>query len=200
MTRIIKPFLIFLLSVMVGCAGPSYKERPKETISTIGGAGIGGLLGSLVGGKLTIAAGAVIGALAGQEIGRGLDELDRLRAAQARADDLDRLRAAQARTPRGVYNQPEYRQPMYREPNGIRSTCRDQFYGSTTTTWRSPDYHRFGRLYDGRQYRHRGNNTGAIIAELADSFLPRTTRRSRESTNCSSETYVWNKQPSRGKF
>lgn len=70
----------FLVS---GCEG----RGQKETVSTIAGAALGGLLGSQFGGgKGQMAAtglGVLLGALAGSEIGRSLDDVDRMKASQA---------------------------------------------------------------------------------------------------------------------
>ena len=59
----------------------------KQTIGALGGAAAGGLLGAQVGkgsGQLAAtAAGALLGALVGSEIGRSMDEVDRMKAEQA---------------------------------------------------------------------------------------------------------------------
>ena len=61
----------------------------KQTVGTLGGAAAGGLIGSQFGhgsGKLAMTGiGVLLGALAGSEIGKGLDENDRRRADEARA-------------------------------------------------------------------------------------------------------------------
>ncbi len=66
----------------------------KQTVGGLGGAAAGGLIGSQFGhgsGKLAMTGiGVLLGALAGSEIGRGLDDADKQRAEQAR------LRAEQA--------------------------------------------------------------------------------------------------------
>ena len=68
-----------------GCENSGYGE--KQTVGTVGGAAIGGLLGSQFGsgtGQLVATgAGVFIGALVGSEIGRTMDEQDRMRADQA---------------------------------------------------------------------------------------------------------------------
>jgi surface antigen len=68
-----------------GCSNSSYGE--KQTVGTVGGAALGGLLGSQFGsgtGQLVATgAGVFIGALVGSEIGRTMDEQDRMRADQA---------------------------------------------------------------------------------------------------------------------
>lgn len=75
-----------MLALIAGCA-PQDQYGPKQTVGTLGGAALGGLLGAQFGGgagKLaTTAAGVFIGALAGSEIGRSLDRADRAYASQA---------------------------------------------------------------------------------------------------------------------
>lgn len=60
---------------------------PKESVGTLGGAALGGLLGSQFGkgsGKLAATgAGVFLGALIGNQIGKGLDDVDRMRMDQA---------------------------------------------------------------------------------------------------------------------
>lgn len=62
---------------LAGCAN----QGTKQTVGGVGGAVLGGLLGSQVGGGSgrlwATGAGAVIGALVGSEIGRSLDDNDR---------------------------------------------------------------------------------------------------------------------------
>ncbi|MFO1059434.1 MAG: RT0821/Lpp0805 family surface protein [Dongiaceae bacterium] len=68
-----------LLSLaLAGCA----EYGPKETVGTVAGAGVGGLLGSFIGhgGPAKAAAtgaGVLIGGLIGNQIGRSLDRADR---------------------------------------------------------------------------------------------------------------------------
>ena len=72
--------------VLGGCA-QNQQGGQKRVVGAMGGAAIGGLLGSQIGrgsGKLVAtAAGVFLGGLIGHEIGRSLDEADRLRAQQA---------------------------------------------------------------------------------------------------------------------
>ncbi len=67
------------------CSSSPYGE--KQTVGTLGGAALGGLLGSQFGdgtGRLVATgAGVLIGGLIGSEIGRTMDEQDRMRANQA---------------------------------------------------------------------------------------------------------------------
>ena len=78
---VIAATMIALLSA--ACAG----QGEKQTLGTLGGAALGGLLGSQFGsgsGKLAATgAGVLIGALVGSEIGRSMDRVDRMKADQA---------------------------------------------------------------------------------------------------------------------
>jgi surface antigen len=68
----------------------------KETVGTLGGAALGGLLASeLGGGKGWTAAGAVVGGLLGNQIGRGLDKADRLQMERAQFQSLERSPSGQ---------------------------------------------------------------------------------------------------------
>ena len=75
----------FIALFAAACSNSSYGE--KQTVGTVGGAAIGGLLGSQFGsgtGQLVATgAGVFIGALVGSEFGRTMDEQDRMRADQA---------------------------------------------------------------------------------------------------------------------
>ena len=75
-----------LLAVATGCAQQD-QYGDKQTLGTLGGAALGGLLGAQFGsgkGKLaTTAIGVLIGALAGSEVGKSLDRADRLAANEA---------------------------------------------------------------------------------------------------------------------
>lgn len=71
---------------MTGCAEQD-RYGTKQTVGTLSGAALGGLLGAQFGsgkGQLaTTAIGVLIGALAGSEIGKSLDRADRLAANDA---------------------------------------------------------------------------------------------------------------------
>ena len=70
---------------VAGCADHGYGN--KQVVGGLGGAALGGWLGSTIGsGKGRLAAtgaGVLIGALVGSEIGRSMDEVDRLKASRA---------------------------------------------------------------------------------------------------------------------
>lgn len=78
MKKLFIPVMIFTL-ILAGCAPHA---GPKEQTGTLLGAGAGALLGSHVGsGKGTLVAvaiGTLAGALIGQDVGRTLDEADRM--------------------------------------------------------------------------------------------------------------------------
>ena len=78
-----------IVAVSLALAGCAAGDRPgtKQTVGTLGGAALGGLLGSQFGGgtgKLAFtAAGVFLGGLLGNEIGKSLDRADRAAANQA---------------------------------------------------------------------------------------------------------------------
>jgi surface antigen len=64
------------------------QDNPKQTAGAVGGAALGGLLGSQFGGSTewkmaATGLGVLLGAVVGSEIGRSLDETDRMRMQQA---------------------------------------------------------------------------------------------------------------------
>ena len=71
--------------IVTGCATESYSER--QTTGELIGAALGGLLGAQFGaGVVQLASagtGVLIGALVGSDIGRSMDEVDRMKANQA---------------------------------------------------------------------------------------------------------------------
>ena len=76
------------LALLFATSACAYHDQGrKETIGTLGGAAAGGLLGSQIGsgtGQLVATgAGVIIGALVGGSIGRGLDDVDRVKARRA---------------------------------------------------------------------------------------------------------------------
>ncbi len=79
---------VLVATALIGsaCSGID-RAGQKETVGTLGGAALGGLLGAQFGsgtGKLAATAvGVLIGALAGGEVGRSLDRADRLSADRA---------------------------------------------------------------------------------------------------------------------
>jgi len=79
--------LIAIMMTFTGCAADSYSQR--QALGGMTGAALGGLLGAQFGGRgsdtrlATTAAGVFVGALIGSEIGRSMDEVDRMRANEA---------------------------------------------------------------------------------------------------------------------
>ena len=87
-------FVILLVAtsfILSGCVQSQHNQ--KQTLGTLLGAGAGALLGSQTGsgkGKLFAVAIATLGgAFLGGEIGKSLDEVDRLKAAQAQQSALE---------------------------------------------------------------------------------------------------------------
>lgn len=89
-TSAINYFIVSVLAILVlvsGCASSNYSER--QTVGAITGGALGGLLGAQFGGKrgddrlLTTGVGVFIGTLIGSEIGRSMDEVDRMKANDA---------------------------------------------------------------------------------------------------------------------
>lgn len=78
-----KCLLLATVAVPLLLAGCGY--GPKETVGTLGGAALGGWLGSMTGSPIGVGAGVFLGALVGNQIGRGLDDVDRMKAEQAQA-------------------------------------------------------------------------------------------------------------------
>lgn len=72
---------ILLVSIAVGGCQSSMQDNPKQTLGTIVGAGLGGLIGAGVGsgkGQLAaVAIGVLAGSYFGGEIGQSLDKADK---------------------------------------------------------------------------------------------------------------------------
>ncbi len=85
MKRTLTVSLLLIALAVSGCQNSGYGT--KQTVGGLGGAALGGLLGAQFGsgkGRLaTTGAGVLIGALIGSEIGRSMDEVDRMQANQA---------------------------------------------------------------------------------------------------------------------
>lgn len=83
MSKSVAAVLLGSSLLLVGCS----QETKNQDVGTVVGGALGGLLGAQVGsgtGRVAAAvAGSIAGALIGGSIGRSMDELDRLKAAQA---------------------------------------------------------------------------------------------------------------------
>ena len=75
-----------------GCVA-DMENRPKQTVGTVGGAVLGGLLGAQIGKGTTrlvaVGAGTLVGAALGNEIGASLDAADRMHAGRAAQTGLE---------------------------------------------------------------------------------------------------------------
>ena len=83
----INMLVVAVLIAFTTAACENSRYGTKQTIGALGGAAAGGLLGAQVGGGrgqlAATAAGALLGALIGSEIGRSMDEVDRMKAEEA---------------------------------------------------------------------------------------------------------------------
>ena len=94
-SKILLPFVLVIS--LAACAEGQYGNKQ------VGGAVIGGTLGGLVGSKIgsgkgqlaATAVGTLLGALAGSEVGKSLDRIDRMHAAQTSNAALEGNRAGQ---------------------------------------------------------------------------------------------------------
>ncbi len=81
--------IVTLAALSLGLAGCSDTNGPgtKQVVGALGGAALGGFVGSQIGGGtgrlIATAAGTAIGAFVGSEIGRSMDEVDRMKASRA---------------------------------------------------------------------------------------------------------------------
>lgn len=84
--KYLKILLLVSILATAGCASQSYRGEREVTGGLIGAA-LGGLLGAQFGsgtGQLAgTAAGVLVGALLGSEVGRSMDDVDRMRANEA---------------------------------------------------------------------------------------------------------------------
>ena len=83
---------VILMAALAGCVA-DMENRPKQTLGTLGGAALGGILGSQIGkgdGQLmAVGIATLLGAATGGEIGKSLDAADRLAAEQAAQAGLE---------------------------------------------------------------------------------------------------------------
>lgn len=96
-----KPLIAAALaaSLLTACQTNS---GPKQTIGGLGGAVLGGLLGSQIGGGsgrlVAVGAGAVLGGLLGSSIGKSLDDTDKLMMERTTQASLEHVQTGQTST------------------------------------------------------------------------------------------------------
>jgi surface antigen len=92
--------ILSMATFLTACA--ENQNSQKQTLGTIIGAGLGALAGSQIGsgkGKLAaVAIGALGGAFAGGQLGKALDDVDRLKANQTQQTVLEKNKDGQAST------------------------------------------------------------------------------------------------------
>ena len=96
--RLLPVLLVVAAALGLGaCEGSNVGT--KQAVGTVGGAVLGGLLGSQIGGGSgqlwATGAGAVLGALAGSEIGKSLDRADRAYMGQTTQASLEHTRSGE---------------------------------------------------------------------------------------------------------
>lgn len=100
-SSVVKPVMA-LSMVMVFAAACTSSPGTKETVGTVGGAAVGAVLGSQIGGGsgriVATALGTLGGALIGNEIGRSLDRADKIAMTNAAGDALENNRIGEAST------------------------------------------------------------------------------------------------------
>lgn len=83
----------FTASLLLAAVTLTACENPKQAVGTVGGGALGAWAGSTIGkgrgNTVATAAGAVLGALLGGEIGRQLDEKDKMYAGRTTQDALE---------------------------------------------------------------------------------------------------------------
>ena len=99
--RLIPAVLVLTAALgLSACAGNNVGT--KQAVGTVGGAVLGGLLGSQIGGGSgrlwATGAGAVLGALAGLEIGKSLDRADKAYMGQTTQASLEHTRSGETST------------------------------------------------------------------------------------------------------
>lgn len=119
-----------------GVAACDQSAGPKESLGTLGGAAIGGLLGSQIGsgtGQLAaVGAGVLLGGLVGSEVGKSLDRADRLYMQQTTNRALESGRSGQAQSwsnPDSGHSGTVVPKPAYQNASG--EYCRE--YQQTVT-------------------------------------------------------------------
>lgn len=139
--------------LLSGCASSGYGN--KETVGTIAGAALGAWAGSAIdnrgsGGVVAIAAGTVIGGLIGNQIGRGLDKVDRMEAQRAQYRSLEYGRSGQSTdwyNPDSGHRGSYVARPAYKNDTGLY--CREFTQTVTIAGKREDAYGTACRQQDG---------------------------------------------------
>lgn len=125
-----KLLVAFALALIVAMPNGAAAEGKKALVGTLGGAALGGLLGSQVGsgkGKLVATgAGVLLGALLGREIGKSLDSADRAAMGQSQQQALEYTPSNQAvpwRNPDSGHSGTVVPKPAYQAASG--QYCRE---------------------------------------------------------------------------
>ena len=96
------PAVLVLTAALSLSACEGTNVGTKQAVGTVGGAVLGGLLGSQIGGGSgrlwATGAGAVLGALAGSEIGKSLDRADKAYMGQTTQASLEHTRSGETST------------------------------------------------------------------------------------------------------
>ncbi|RVU33841.1 glycine zipper 2TM domain-containing protein [Hwanghaeella grinnelliae] len=130
-----KPLIVVAMaaSLLTACEA---NQGTKQTIGGLGGAVLGGLLGSQIGGGsgrlVAVGAGAVLGGLVGSSIGKSLDETDKLMMERTTQASLEHVQSGQTSTwsnPDSGHQGTVTPTKTYQEPSG--QYCRE--YQQTVT-------------------------------------------------------------------
>lgn len=120
--------LAIILTLATGC-DTLENAGTKRTIGLLGGAGVGGLLGSKIGGGsgqlAATAAGTLLGAFLGNQIGSSLDKADKTYAAEAERRAVSRGQRTRWEGRNGDWGEVEVVGEDYEDDNGYRRVCRE---------------------------------------------------------------------------
>jgi surface antigen len=131
----VKPLIVVAIAASLLTACES-NQGTKQTIGGLGGAVLGGLLGSQIGGGsgrlVAVGAGAVLGGLLGSSIGKSLDDTDKLMMERTTQASLEHVQSGQTSTwsnPDSGHQGTVTPTKTYQEPSG--QYCRE--YQQTVT-------------------------------------------------------------------
>jgi surface antigen len=120
--------LAIILTLATGCDALD-NSGTKRTIGLLGGAGVGGLLGSKIGngsGQLAAtAAGTLLGAFLGSQIGSSLDKADKAYAAEAERQAVSRGQRTRWKGADGNWGEVRVLGEDYEDYAGFRRACRE---------------------------------------------------------------------------